>query len=213
MIATLAMATLLQTAELRWKPTAGATAKYEAMLGLVRNGVTTEIVTQSSHSVSKVDSAGKIYLRSTTLQTLMRAEGKEVRDDRTMSIDLILQPNGQVEKFLAGAGTGLSMRVSALNRFVAPPKAIAVGESYTINRTATQQLVGSTSTYTLVKLDSVATIKVDFQETSGEKPASATGFWTIDSKTGEPQSLELTIQNFETGLGTMKSYRVKRLSS
>jgi hypothetical protein len=159
-----------------------------------------------------VNPDGSYTLRSTSLYSLVRSSGQELRDDRANALDLAFGASGNLTHFLVGKGSAMAARIAGFSCFVAPPAPVAVGQVYRFTRAkGTDGLPESETAYTLTEVKGgEAAVKVSFRETSGTDKATGSGTWTVDAATGLPLKLELELTNFHTGLGDLVSYRLTR---
>lgn len=199
--------------ELRWRPTEGATTRFRSEVEFQKGGAKTTLESQHTRKVLSVGADGSYTLRSTSAGTLMRTQGQEMRDDRTNSVDLGFGPDGNLTHFLVGKGSAMAARIAGFNSFVAPPKPLGVGQGYRVERAADAGgLASSELAFKLIQASGgVATLEVTFRETSGADRATGSGIWKVDTSTGQPLSLDLTLRDFHTGLGDLVRYRLTQV--
>lgn len=155
-------------------------------------------------SVASVRPDGTYMIRSRNLGTRITVGADSLLDETPREKAAWFGPNGLLVRWEpASAATANAAQLTYLTTFITPPKAVQVGEGWTVmvEPGANGLKVGADIRYVLAsQRDGLATVTMNYRE-KGTNGATATGTWTLDVKTGTPQRLEASVLNFagETG--------------
>jgi hypothetical protein len=155
-------------------------------------------------SVASVRPDGTYMMRSRNLGTRITVGADSLLDETPREKAAWFGPNGLLVRWEpASAAAANAAQLTYLTTFITPPKAVQVGEGWTVmvEPGANGLKVGADIRYVLAsQRDGLATVTMSYRE-KGTNGATATGTWTLDAKTGTPQRLEASVLNFagETG--------------
>jgi hypothetical protein len=155
-------------------------------------------------TVGTVRPDGTYMMRSRNLGTRITVGADSLLDETPREKAAWFGPNGLLVRWEpASAAAANAAQLTYLTTFITPPKAVQVGEGWTVmvEPGANGLKVGADIRYVLAsQRDGLATVTMNYRE-KGTNGATATGTWTLDAKTGTPQRLEASVLNFagETG--------------
>jgi len=194
-----------ETASLRWHPTKGDELSYELTMKGDMSGLPFESTGLVAMSVTDVRRDGGYSVKSVAKGMLVRMGPDEMRDDRENTVTAKHDADGRLVS-LQGKNDVDSYRVASITKFVSPPKPIAVGDSWRVMREKDRPkgAPGCETRYVFERIvDSEgkrqAEVSFSMKETSGDKPRTATGKWTIDLANGIPSAMEAKVTGMFAG--------------
>lgn len=205
-----------QTYTLRMPFRAGATWQTRLQLTL-EGGETVTVTTNLNYVVRQVDNQGNALIESANASTTIQSGAESVVDERPQTKSAWFNPAGMLIRWqVAPEKPNEAALMAAITQFVAPPQAIAVGESWSAQYTA-----GSNGLSQAVRVryilnsvtDGKANVGVDFVQ-SGENGMKATGTWSLEASSGTPLRFDGSAVNFlgQTGRkATITLQRVERI--
>jgi len=202
-----------QTYTLRLPFRAGMTWQTRLHLAL-EGGETVTVTTNLNYIVRQIDNQANALVESTNFGTTVNSGGESVVDERPQTKSAWFNPAGMLIRWQSTPEKPNEAALMAtLTQFVAPPQAIAVGESWSAQYTA-----GSNGLSQAVRVryvlnsvaDGKANVGVDFAQ-SGENGMKATGTWSLDTQTGTPLRFEGSATNFLGQAGRKATIALQRI--
>lgn len=214
MISLLALLAAQQRFDLTPQPKAGQEFSYQLSLLAVLSGSDFKAEGKIQFQVEKVEKDGRYSVISTQKGVVVTMVDSSVQDNRENPATTVHDQYGKVLS-ITGRDEYASMRVAYFTRFVAPPKPVAIGETWQVNYAKSTIGPEAKVTYKVVepvKLASGQALKVSFtgEELGIDQARKVSGEYIIDLKDRWPR--EITVQ-FEdpSEKSRLKSYSFKRI--
>jgi hypothetical protein len=200
--ATVAMAAQ-QTHTILFKPEKGHKAVYKLSFAIVSQGPQVVYEAKLTNEVVEVRADGSYITASYQTEGVTIVDGKkEPSLAETITAVTTYDKFGKPLSIGGDEATPDSFRVANLTSFIAPTKAVAVGESWTarIAADAEKKTRAVTHTYKLLSVEGgTAVVEMNAAEAGEEYPASARGRVTLDLETGEQTKFDLNVKNMPIG--------------
>ncbi|MCU0315214.1 MAG: hypothetical protein MUC92_01335 [Fimbriimonadaceae bacterium] len=219
MISTLAFFAVAQAASpaastysLRWRPVNRDTLRYEATIDVEQDGKSVQMVSEVDYEVVSI-SQETMTLRVTNRAKFIRSGADEISSpDRTTYFSRHRLDGSLID--LDDKNAASTTRSAFMNRFVAPPQAVAVGGFWSLERKGGSP-PGTPPAKITFTLESVsfekATVKVNYEEIGASPNRKARGTWIVDLKTGTPEMMRLEVENIFAA-GTKGVITLKKIS-
>lgn len=192
--------------ELKWKPKVNDRLTYEYSLEAI-GGQAMSVTAYLDILVTQATDAG-FTTRTVSRGALVSMGGNEIRDNRPNPVTARFGMRGDLMEILEGAKDRGAYDLGRATKFVAPPQAVKVGETWTYTFAAEPELGVKAATWVgkfegLTQLRSGNQARVTYtltDEDKGREAFSAKGTWMVDPVTGIPESLNSDL----THLGGLK---------
>lgn len=192
--------------ELRWKPKVNDRLTYEYSLEAV-GGQAMSVTAYLDILVTQASESG-FTTRTVSRGALVSMGGNEIRDNRPNPVTARFGMRGDLMEILEGAKDRGAYDLGRATKFVAPPQAVKVGETWSFNFAAEPELGVKASTWTgkfegMTQLRSGSQARITYtlaDDDKGKEAFSAKGTWMVDPVTGIPESLTSDL----TQLGGLK---------
>lgn len=192
--------------DLRWRPKVNDRLTYEYSLEAV-GGAAMSVTAYLDITVTQAGEAG-FTTRTVSRGALVTMAGSEIRDNRPNPVTARFGFRGDLLELLEGAKDRGAYELGRGTKFIAPPRAVKSGDTWTHSFAAEPDLGVKASNW-IGKYEGITAsaqgqrAKVSFTLTDGDKSKdsfSAKGVWMVDVATGIPETLAAEL----TQLGGMK---------
>lgn len=193
--------------ELAYVPTQGESWRHDVEYRIKQEDATTVINAKVEHEVVERRVGGGYDLQSKTVSRMISTPMGEIIDDREAERVARIAANEALISIASGADSAEAYRQALLTRFVEPPSAVTVGDTWGYSRpagTPRANVPGLEVQYRFSGLDDAGRARVtfDYKETGDGAVQTGSGTWFIDLETGRPSELRANIGNFLGEAGT-----------
>lgn len=188
-----AVAAGLQSVTLKRTAKVGDVAKYKAKADVDFQGMSIAVTFVTTDKVTKVADNGDITTETTQAEMKIKMGDQEMDPPTDNSTPQVAtsKASGEIVELKGENVDANAYRMAAMSGFQYPDKALNVGDSWEVKLSKNEKLgtVAALAKYKLEKLEKVgdwdtAVITMDYKETEGSDPASATGKIWVNVKDG-----------------------------